>query len=203
MRDLTSYLPEAYDGSPESLAVQNAIQPEMARLWSAKEDFLLQLNVDTATWGLRLWEEAVGLGYDPELGADVRRGRVKVKLRGAVTTTPEVVKELVAAFVDGTVELEEYPRESAVVITITGTGAPLLLEDRIAASLKYVMPAHLRWSFVVRFPPIPGRLVLGVSGMDVAIAPVPETADRLDCDYALRMGAVLCQHAKTPVPETV
>ena len=49
------WLPENYPASRETVAFQEAIQPEIGELWRLREEFLLQLNPYTATWGLPLW----------------------------------------------------------------------------------------------------------------------------------------------------
>ena len=40
--------------------IQEALEPELLDLWSARDGALAQLCVETATWGLRYWEETPG-----------------------------------------------------------------------------------------------------------------------------------------------
>lgn len=61
MSSLLNYLPAWYRESPEVRAIQQAIQPELDTLWTFREEFARQLDPSTATWGLSLWEEALGL----------------------------------------------------------------------------------------------------------------------------------------------
>ena len=88
-----SYLPEWYENSRETAAIQEAIQPETAGLWNARDDLFSQLNPWTATWGLDLWEDGLGLSGG-ELDLRQRRANVAAKLRGRETTTPELVREI-------------------------------------------------------------------------------------------------------------
>ena len=81
------WLPENYPASRETVAFQEAIQPEIGELWRLREEFLLQLNPYTATWGLPLWERALGLTASSALETDVRRRAVVAKLQGSVSYT--------------------------------------------------------------------------------------------------------------------
>ena len=56
-----SYLPEWYQNSRETVAIQESIQPEIDLIQQARDDLLAQLNPWTATWGVALWEDALGL----------------------------------------------------------------------------------------------------------------------------------------------
>ena len=91
-RELTEWLPENYPASRETVAFQEAIQPEIGALWRLREEFLLQLNPYTATWGLPLWERALGLTAGSVLETDVRRRAVVAKLQGLGTTTVPVMR---------------------------------------------------------------------------------------------------------------
>lgn len=65
-----SYLPENYPASRETVCFQQALQPEAEGLWAARDDLLAQLDLWTATWGLDLWEAALGLSNGQ--GLDLR-----------------------------------------------------------------------------------------------------------------------------------
>lgn len=151
MKDLMDYLPEGYQNSPETAAVQKAIQPELDMIWLARNDLLLQLNPNTATWGLKLWEEALGLSADPGKDLAFRRTRVVSKLRGSGTTTVAQIKNVSESFSNGEVEVEEIFSEYRVEIHFTGTiGVPPNLED-LRDALNEIMPDHLAWEFVFRY----------------------------------------------------
>lgn len=46
-----------------------------------------QLQLDTATWGLKYWEETLGIAVEEEKAPEFRRSRIRSKLRGAGVTT--------------------------------------------------------------------------------------------------------------------
>ncbi len=153
MSRLMDYLPEWYGGSPETAAIQNAIQPETDRLWAARDELLAQLDPNTATWGLALWEDALGIGTEPGRAAEYRRARVTARVRGSGTTTPALLRSVAESFSNGQVEVAEFPAEYRVEIRFVGTvGVPPNLED-LRSALDDVMPAHLGWEFVIYYNP--------------------------------------------------
>ena len=138
MRELMSYLPENYPVSRETVAFQNAIQPEVGVLWDARDDLLVQLDPYTATWWLDYWEASLGLSNGQGLDLDTRRRTVVAKLQGRATTTPEVV-ETVAETLLGVpitvVELFGYlPPPRAI---------------RLREQMRDIMPAHLDLQIVI------------------------------------------------------
>ena len=56
------------------------------------EDLINQAFIDTATWGIDLWEEEYGLDTNKLLSYEERREIVKAKKRGRGTTTIEMIK---------------------------------------------------------------------------------------------------------------
>ncbi len=151
MKRLMDYLPENYQDSPETVTVEEAIEPEINTLWDARNSLLEQLDPRTSTWGLIYWEQALGISVDLTKPLAVRRTRVISKIRGAGTTTVERIKNVCASFISGRVEVKEHYAEYWVEITFPdtyGTPPPPYLQD-LRDTLKEIMPAHLGWG--IRF----------------------------------------------------
>lgn len=148
---LIDYLPENYRSSAEMVALQEAIQPEIDALWEMRNDFLLQIDPTTATWGLDYWEKGLGLKSETEKPLDFRRSRVVAKLRGRGTTTVALLKEVSESFSNGEVDVVEVASEDRLEIHFVGTiGVPPNMGD-LEETLNEVIPAHLAWKFVVFF----------------------------------------------------
>lgn len=151
MSELMGYLPELYEDSRETVAIETAIQPELDIVWDARHDLLLQLDPNAATWGLALWEAALGLTTDVGKELAFRRTRVVAKLRGKGTTTVALIKSVSESFSNGEVEVAEFYDEYRVEIRFVGTiGLPPNLED-LRDALDDIMPAHLVWEFVIYY----------------------------------------------------
>ena len=151
MDNLIDQLPQFYRNSREMVAIQSYLQPLIAELWQNRDDFAAQLCIDTATWGLATWEQALGLTTDAAKDIGFRRDRVKAKLRGAGTTTRALIKYVAEVFSNGEVDVIEHASEYRIVIKFVGTiGIPPNLDD-LTDSLRDIMPAHLQWEYEIMF----------------------------------------------------
>lgn len=168
---LAELIPERLRKIPELMAVIGAEEPEAQAAYDAAVDFLAQLNVDTATWGLDLWEFEYGIQTDASKSLDARRTALKAKMRGAATTTAAQIRRIVNAYTgNDSCKVTEYPREYLVGVSYT---LDLDKQDRVEAcraSLREALPAHLGLVQQVSAPT--ERATLYLSG---ALMPSPVT----------------------------
>lgn len=159
---LAELIPERLRKIPELMAVIGAEEPEAKAAYDAAVDFLAQLNVDTATWGLDLWEFEYGIQTDLTKPLDARRTALKAKMRGAATTTAAQIRRIVNAYTgNDSCEVTEYPREYLVGVSYT---LDLDKQDRVEAcraSLREALPAHLGLVQQVSAPTERATLYLG------------------------------------------
>lgn len=144
---LRDYLPDFWDGSAEVLAVQDAISPAVAEAWKARDGLLDQLNVKTATWGLALWEKALGLTEDNTIAIEDRRARIIAKLLGQGTATPQALQTLAKNYYAGEVRVLEYPEDYRFEVELSG---PLELPvnwEGLKAAIDDIRPAHLAYEY--------------------------------------------------------
>ncbi len=144
--NLIDYLPGFYAGSPEVVSLQAAIQTRAEALRAARDEFMAQLNVQTATWGLDNWEQLLGITKAAD-STDYRRSRILSKLRGAGTTTAAMIKNVAESFSNGEVEIIEDPASYSFAVRFTGTfGIPPNMDD-LTAAIEEIKPAHLAYSY--------------------------------------------------------
>lgn len=159
---LAELIPERLRKIPELMAVIGAEEPEAQAAYDAAVDFLAQLNVDTATWGLNLWEFEYGIQTDASKSLDARRTALKAKMRGAATTTAAQIRRIVNAYTgNDSCEVTEYPREYLVGVSYT---LDLDKQDRVEdcrKSLREALPAHLGLVQEVSAPTERATLYLG------------------------------------------
>ena len=153
MKELMAYLPEWYEASRETAAIQRAIQPEMTLLWEGRDDLLLQLDPWTATWGVDLWEDALGLATDPTQALEQRRASVAAKLRGRETTTPALIKEVSESFLGVPVTVTEIYDGYRVEVCFDAQGKLPAGMEELRRQLDQIMPAHLVWDFLITLTP--------------------------------------------------
>ena len=96
--DLMSLLPWYYKSNVTIEGLQNSIAKELGKLYYNLEDLINQLFIDTATWGLSIYEKQLGLQTNLSLSYEERREIIKAKLRGRGTTTKQMIKETAEAF---------------------------------------------------------------------------------------------------------
>lgn len=142
---LMEYLPEKYGHSPETVAFQEAIQPEADMLWEARDYFLQQLNPRTASGnGLKLWEDAMGVRPAAEDGLDQRRGRVIAKIRGMGVVDAPLLKAVVESFLVSDVGVTERPRDNWVDLRYSTAGMlPPPDAAGIINAILEILPAHI------------------------------------------------------------
>lgn len=146
---LIDLLPEYYKKSSEVVNLQEAFEHWTEALKDDKSDLFLQFNVTTATWGLSMWEKALKLETDVSKSYEFRRTRVMSKLRGAGTTTKEMIKNVAESFSNGEVEIIENNSAYSFTVKFVGTrGIPPNMDD-LTAAIHEVKPAHL--DFIYEF----------------------------------------------------
>lgn len=149
MSILLARYPEYLQHSAEFSDIQQALEPERLALWQAQDGLCDQLNVNSATWGLKYWETALGIPVEIAKETDFRRSRVKSKLRGAGVTTVALIQSVAESFSNGDVEVTEQAERYRVTIKFVGTiGIPPNMDD-LTASLREIMPAHLGWDYII------------------------------------------------------
>ncbi len=140
-----------YKNSPQAAELQAALNKQTEKLMNTKDDMLAQLNVRTATWGLGLWEKALGIVTDISKLPDFRRSRIESKLRSQGVTTKIMIKNVAESFSNGIVDVIEHAAEYRFDIKFIGTlGIPPNMDDLIAA-IEEIKPAHLAYAFIYTY----------------------------------------------------
>lgn len=149
---LMEYLPEKYGNSPETVAIQAAIQREADALWTARDEQLRQLNPRTADgWGLKLWEDAMGLLPAAGGTLEQRRSRIVAKIRGMGTVTAELLKAVVESFLTTRVEVVEHPRDNWVEICFSAEDEAYPPDElEMLEAVLEILPAHLGIKLILR-----------------------------------------------------
>ena len=162
MRKLTDVLPERYLNSPELGAAAGVLWVLGEVFRERALEWLKQLCIDTATWGIVYWEREYGVTPQASDTLEDRRGRVKAKMRSPQTVTAAMLERLTDSYINGQSEVTELPREHTVKIRFNGEyGVPANLESLTAALLD-VLPSHVGYEYRYRY-----LLVREVHGMTV------------------------------------
>ena len=149
--DLLEYLPSFYHNSDVIKSFMESNSIEVDTLKAYIEDLSKNLYVKTATWGLDLFEEELGLVTDKSISYEERRERILAKKRGNGTTTKKMLKNTAEAFSGGEVDIIENFEDYSFIIKFIGVkGIPknLTLFKKMIEEIK---PAHLDYDFAFTY----------------------------------------------------
>jgi uncharacterized protein YmfQ (DUF2313 family) len=140
---MLSYCPRYYQASRVFKSSLQASGVELDSLKQGIEEVLDQFFVNTATWGLDLWEQELGLSSFAGKPLDQRRSRAISKIRGMGTVRVALVKSAAESYVRGTIDVADRPElYSFTVKFIDPLGIPPNLDD-LKVAIEEIKPAHL------------------------------------------------------------
>ncbi|KNF07178.1 hypothetical protein CLPU_22c00300 [Gottschalkia purinilytica] len=149
--NLMKYTHKDYLNSKYMTQLQNGIAKEFGMIAYYIEDIYKQFFIDTATWGLSVYEKELGLQSNSSLSYEERREIIKAKLRGAGTATKQMIKDTAEAFSGGQVEIIEHSNKYYIEIHFIGTiGIPKNMKS-FENMINEIIPAHLGYNFKFRF----------------------------------------------------
>lgn len=112
----------------------------------ALEDVMDQFFVETATWGLDLWEQQVGIETDHSLSQADRRTAIKQSLVASGNTTAEMVRQLAEAITgyEARVIVNQDYSFSLEFLGEKNELADINVEG-LRSVVEQIKPAHLRF----------------------------------------------------------
>ena len=144
-------LPSYYRKSAVMQEIANSIETEFSRLQNETNLTENQFFVLLSERDISKHERDVGLSPDTESDIETRRSRILARLRGTGTVTKTMMKNVAKSFVNGEIEIIEYPSQYAFAVKFTSrTGIPYNLED-IQAMVEELKPAHLAVDYIFTY----------------------------------------------------
>lgn len=151
--------------------IQNTVAEDLEQVSIDNEDLRKQLTVTTATWGLKYWEEAVGIPVRPEQAIPIRRGKVISKLRSTGNFSAELLISVIEAFTDGTGEVELNIPDYSLYLNVVNNTTIIKLAD-IAEAMEQIIHAHIGWDLGIKNKSIidPGLTIIRSKLVDLPFA---------------------------------
>ena len=144
---LIDELPSFYHESAEVATIMQGHEYAIDRANLEADDLLNQLFVESATWGLDIWERIFGIETVLNKPIDERRYVLLAKIRGHGSLTKQKLTEVAGAFYGGEVVVTDEPESYRVRVKfVSNYGVPPNLED-VRKSLGEIIPAHLELVF--------------------------------------------------------
>lgn len=141
--ELFSYLPAYYERSRIMHLDMDRKGTEMDALYDALDETFQQFFVRTATWGIDLWEQELGIIPDATKPLEQRRAVAESKIRGGGKFSGAQVKNVAEAYDGGRVQVSFQPERWNFTIQFVDThGIPPNLND-LKQAIEELKPAHL------------------------------------------------------------
>ena len=143
--DISKYLPKFLfsDLNIKAVATANSLEHEKIRI--NLEDILNQFFVDTATWGLDLYEKELGIVSSSKESYEYRRKQIKLKIAGYGTSTAKFMNQIINTYGSGYIEEHNDKYYFKVYTTVRGEDDLKKLKNDICI----FKPAHLDFSIYV------------------------------------------------------
>lgn len=118
----------------------NAEEKQFGKLNIDVNDLRLQMDINTATWGLDVYERELKIPIDTNKPIDERRSVIKSKLRGSGKADAALIKMVADSFTNGGVDVL-FDGQIGIIFNDT-LGIPPNLQD-LEHALDDIKPAHL------------------------------------------------------------
>lgn len=129
--------------------LQAANAAELQTIDDKLNDVLNQYFIGSAETALDRWEKELGLPNGADKPTDQRRSIIIAKLRGAGTTTAQLLKTTALAYTNGEIEVIDDAANNTVKIKFVSIiGLPPNIDD-LKTSIDDIVPAHLliQWEY--------------------------------------------------------
>jgi hypothetical protein len=147
-KPLIEYLPSFMQNSKTYEAIFGADEAELIEFENSIEDLELQLNIDTATWALEIYEKDLGIKTDTSKSLYERRSVIKSKERGTGKVDADLIKKVVDAYANGDADVDF---NDIIYITFTSVlGRPPNLGD-LTNAVEGIKPAHLAVEYLYKY----------------------------------------------------
>ena len=147
MSRLLNYLPWYERESEVFKEILRAEEIEFDKLELDLEDINKQFFVDTATWGLAIYEKELGLPIRPNKSLEERRSIIKAKWRGMGKVDYLMIKAIVEAFTSNLVTVE-FDGRIKIVFT---NKEKIRLSREMNNAINEVKPAHLGYDYIIKY----------------------------------------------------
>lgn len=149
-KEMFDYISPIYHQSEVMQSIFQAIGIEVDFAYELADDILLQMFPQTATWGLKFWEDATGTISNPSDSLEIRRALIINKLQNPTTLTPYVFSRLLSSFTGRDCDIEENTNDYEFTVTIVNPDGVVNFV-RLIQLINDSKPAHLSFQLVNKY----------------------------------------------------
>ncbi|WP_235601388.1 putative phage tail protein [Tissierella sp. P1] len=145
---MLKYLPPYERQSKVFQEIMKAEEIEFEKIHTEIKDLEKQFFVDTATWGLAIYEKELKLPIRPNKSLEERRSIIKAKMRGMGKVDAEMIKAIVEAFTKSSVEVTF---DGIIKIIFSNQDTIILNMNDMFEAIEEIKPAHLDYETILVF----------------------------------------------------
>lgn len=155
-RMLTRVTP-IYDNSVVALYCFEAMGKEFDAVAQILDELPAQLNPDTATWLLPLWERRYGLITDTTLSLDERRRKIRLRKKHTGAFNPYKLQQLAENLTGISARVVEHVSAYTFAVYLS---AMTTSEEELRKAVRKMKPSHR--TFLIRYEQyVPGEIRTG------------------------------------------
>lgn len=144
--DILRYLPDFLSKDPIFKKVSNAQSKEHERLRLLLQDLSDNLFIETATWGLKYWEEMLDIPSNKN-DYQTRRAVIYSRLNNNIIVNLKFFTDLVNLFVvDKLGKVIEQPKDYSIDILVPDN--KVISFEEMNKVIRTFIPAHLAWRYI-------------------------------------------------------
>lgn len=171
MSRLLGLLPPYERSSKVFEEIMQAEEKQFDKLRIDIQDLEKQLFIDSATWGLAIYEKELGLPIRPNKNLENRRSIIKAKLRGTGKASASLIKSIVEAHTRSPVEVIFDGR---INISFCDNQAISINLEDVYNSVEEFKPAHLGFNIALDYKQKESEIYVGMcllAGEEVTVYP--------------------------------
>ena len=151
MAQLIEHMPRHYINATSIKDITSPIDLENEYQGNLVLEITNQFIVKTATYTLDRYEQQYGLAINPNISIEERRSRIKAKMRSIGAVTESMLRNLISAWTNASVDIiVDYVNFTVTIKFTSGIGIPTAIQD-VFNALNAVLPAHLILIFVFKY----------------------------------------------------
>jgi hypothetical protein len=146
---MITYIAPIYEQSAVMQTIFECTGKEVDDLQAWCEDIKMQLFPQTATWGLSIWEQRLGIVTSANTPIEARRQAIMSKLTIRTPMTPARMKYIVESITGVSAIIEENVAPYTFWIYLLSLGNRNIDIDRLIEAVKNAKPAHLSFGYTI------------------------------------------------------
>lgn len=148
----------------------------------------LQAFPETATWGLKYWEQRYGIPPRPDLNDEARRQKVLARRNIKSPMSPARVEMIISAMTGKPVTTTENVAPYTFRVMIEDVTGGLMDGPEVYACLRRIKPSHQQFELATQAREHKAQMRAAHELMSVSTTHLPEW--RLDYNFGARLAAV-------------